>query len=77
MILNYIEDEVAIKGVVYLYKDKNGKTRAVRLFDIPSMHKKLTVMGPGEVYEDTLLSQLDDEIMILRDVGKTSKKGTR
>ncbi|MFO7886546.1 MAG: AAA family ATPase [Desulfobacteraceae bacterium] len=75
MILNYIEDEVAIKGVVYLYKDKNGKTQAVRLFDIPSLYKKLTVMGPGEVYEDTLLSQLDDEIMILKDVCKSSEKG--
>jgi len=66
MILNYIEDHIAIEGVVYLYKDKTGKTQAVRLFDIPSMREKLTVMGPGEVYEDTLLSHLEEEIMAIK-----------
>lgn len=75
MVLNYIEDDVAIKGVIYLYKNRSGGTQAVRLFDIPSMRKKLTVMGPGEVYEDTLLSQLEDEIMILKDAKNFSSKG--
>ena len=77
MVLNYIEDDVAIEGVVYLYKDKTGKTQAIRLFDIPSMRKKLTVMGPGEVYEDTLLSQLEEEIMAIKtpkDVGEKGKE---
>ncbi len=77
MVLNYIEDHVAIEGVIYLYKDKTGKTKAIRLFDIPSMRKKLTVMGPGEVYEDTLLGQLEDEIMSLNDASQTSKDGSR
>jgi predicted ATPase len=62
MVLNYLEDEVAIDGVIYIYKAKNGATQAIRLFDIPSMREKLTVMGAGEVYEDTLLTQLNDEI---------------
>jgi predicted ATPase len=62
MVLNYLEDEVAIEGVIYIYKGKNGATQAIRLFDIPSMREKLTVMGAGEVYEDTLLTQLDREI---------------
>jgi predicted ATPase len=62
MVLNYLEDEVAIEGVIYIYKGKNGATQAIRLFDIPSMCEKLTVMGAGEVYEDTLLTQLDREI---------------
>ncbi len=60
--------------VLYLYKDKTGKTQAIRLFDIPSMRKKLTVMGPGEVYEDTLLGQLEDEIMSLKDTLKKYQK---
>ncbi|MBF0468019.1 MAG: AAA family ATPase [Desulfamplus sp.] len=77
MVLNYIEDNVAIEGVVYLYKEKTGKTQAIRLFDIPSMRKKLTVMGPGEVYEDTLLGQLEDEIMSLKDPDQISKNGSR
>jgi predicted ATPase len=62
MVLNYLEDEIALEGVIYIYKGKNGATQAIRLFDIPSMREKLTVMGAGEVYEDTLLSQLDLEI---------------
>jgi predicted ATPase len=62
MVLNYLEDEVAIEGVIYIYKGKNGATQAIRLFDIPSMREKLTVMRAGEVYEDTLLTQLDREI---------------
>ncbi len=75
MVLNYIEDDVAIEGVVYLYKDKTGKTQAIRLFDIPSMRKKLTVMGPGEVYEDTLLSQLEEEITAIKTPKDVGKKG--
>jgi predicted ATPase len=63
MVLNYLEDEVAIEGVIYIYKAKNGATQAIRLFDIPSMRKKLTVMGAGEVYEDTILTQLNEEII--------------
>jgi len=43
MVLNYLEDNIAIKGVTYLYKEQNGATQAVRLFDIPSLHEKLTV----------------------------------
>jgi predicted ATPase len=63
MVLNYLEDEVAIEGVIYIYKAKNGATQAIRLFDIPSMREKLTVMGAGEVYEDTSLTQLNEEII--------------
>jgi predicted ATPase len=63
MVLNYLEDDIAIKGVVYIYKAKNGATQAIRFFDIPSMREKLTVMGAGEVYEDTLLTQLNEEII--------------
>lgn len=62
MILNYLEDDVARKGVVYLYKTRKGNTRAVRFFDIPSVAEKLTVMGPGEAFADTNLTALDDEI---------------
>ncbi len=62
MVLNYMEDEAAIEGVIYIYKQPNGATKAIRLFDIPSMRKKLEVMGAGEVYEDTMLTQLNQEI---------------
>ncbi len=62
MVLNYMEDEIAIEGIIYIYKQPDGETKAIRLFDIPSMRKKLEVMGAGEVYEDTLLTQLNQEI---------------
>lgn len=68
MVLNYLEDNIAIKGVTYLYKEQNGATQAVRLFDIPSLREKLTVMGPGEVYDDTLLTQLVEEITMLKNL---------
>jgi len=69
MILNYIEDEVAKKSVVYLYKTDAGHTKAIRFFDIPSMAEKLKVMGPGEVFVDTKLSALADEIAALPNAG--------
>jgi predicted ATPase len=66
MILNYMEDDVAKSGVVYLYKNEKGATQAIRLFDIPSMQRKLKLMGPGEAYEDTMLENLTPEITSLK-----------
>ena len=62
LILNYLEDDIAQEGVVYLYKTPEGHTLAIRFFSITSMAEKLSVMGPGEAYEDTLLVELQDEI---------------
>ena len=66
MILNYLEDDIAKKGVACLYKNNQGHTRAIRLFDIPSMAKKLEFMGPGEAFIDTELIHLNQEIEMLR-----------
>ncbi len=62
MILNYLEDEVARKGVIYLYKTAMGLTKSIPFFSIPSLKKKLEVMGPGEAFVDTNLTELADEI---------------
>ena len=62
MILNYLDDETARAGVVYLYKTTEGHTRSVRFFSIPSLAEKLTVMGPGEAFVDTNLAELAEEI---------------
>jgi ABC-type multidrug transport system ATPase subunit len=62
MILNYLEDEVARKGVIYIYKTRNGYTESIPFFSIPSLSKKLEVMGPGEAFVDTNLAELADEI---------------
>lgn len=65
MILNYLSDEVAKSGVIYLYKTPLGSTRAINFFSIPSIAEKLTVMGPGEVFVDTSLTNLTEEIQSL------------
>jgi len=62
MILNYLDDDVAQAGVIYLYKTEQGYTQAIPLFGIPSMAEKLRVMGPGEAFVDTDLTQLANEI---------------
>lgn len=61
MILNYLPDKVARQAVVMLYRNPAGHTRAVRLFDLPSMSKKLDLLGPGEAYVDTHLEHLPAE----------------
>ncbi|MGD9975255.1 MAG: AAA family ATPase [Desulfatirhabdiaceae bacterium] len=65
MILNYLNDEVAKSGVIFLYKTPEGLTKAIRFFSIPSIAEKLTVMGPGEVFVDTNLTDLAKEIQSL------------
>lgn len=62
VILNYLDDQTARDGVIYLYKTRNGFTKAVPFFSIPSLGKKLEVMGPGEAFIDTDLASLTEEI---------------
>ena len=62
MILNYLDDETARRGVIYLYKTPRGHTKSIPFFSIPSLAKKLTVMGPGEAFVDTNLTKLAQEI---------------
>jgi len=62
MILNYLTDDQARESVVYLYKTSAGETKAIRFFEIPSLAEKLKVMGPGEAFVDTNLTELQDEI---------------
>lgn len=62
LVLNFLEDDVAQAGVIYLYKDQKGTTQAIKLFDIPSMHKKLQFMGAGEAFIDTNLTELYREV---------------
>lgn len=62
MILNYLSDELARAGVIYLFKTSTGVTKSLPFFSIPSLREKLKVMGPGEVFVDTNLKELSDEI---------------
>lgn len=62
MILNYLDDEIARQCVVFLHKGADGRTRAIRFFEIPSIREKLNVMGPGEAFVDTNLVALSEEL---------------
>lgn len=66
MILNFLDDDIATQGVVYLYKNSQGYSCAIKLFEIPSMAKKLAFMGPGEAFIDTDLTHLYEEIEATR-----------
>lgn len=61
MVLNYLPDDVARTGVILLYRTPQGHTRAVRFFDLPSAQRKLTLLGPGEVFVDCNLETLSVE----------------
>lgn len=61
MILNYLSDDVAKQSVRFIYRSFDGGTRETRLFDIPKMGAKLKMMGPGEAFVDTSLSDLARE----------------
>jgi len=69
LVLNFIEDNVARESIIYLYKNKAGITKAIKLFDIPSLNEKLNVMGPGEAFIDTDLTELYNEIQMLELLG--------
>ncbi|WP_164102236.1 BREX-1 system adenine-specific DNA-methyltransferase PglX [Candidatus Laterigemmans baculatus] len=62
MVLNYLHDDVAFQGVMYVYRNRLGHSKAVPFFRIPSLQEKLTMMGPGEVFIDTDLPALLTEI---------------
>ena len=67
MILNYVPDAEAREGVIYMHRTQEGHARSIRFFSIPSMREKLRVMGPGEVFVDTNLVELADEITGVRE----------
>lgn len=66
MIINYMDDSIAADSVVYLYKTREGFTRSIKLFSIPSLKEKLQFMGPGEAFIDTDLTHLYQEIESLQ-----------
>lgn len=65
LVLNYLPDEVAKEAVLLLYRNNAGHTKVVRLFDLPSTQKKLSLLGPGEVFVDTNLEALPAEAMLI------------
>ncbi len=62
VILNYLPDERAKESVFFLYRTAKGDTKAKRFFDVPVTSEKLEVLGPGEVFLDTSLTELAEEL---------------
>lgn len=59
MILNFLEDDIAQKSVMLIYRDsQTGKTQAHKFFDIPQIREKLEYMGPGEIFANVSLKEL-------------------
>ncbi len=64
LILNFLTDDVAKKAVILLYRTPEGFTRSVRYFDLPIPEKKLSVLGPGEVFIDTYLEDVIQQAQV-------------
>lgn len=58
MVLNYIEEDLAKKSVILIYKNNGGHTLSVHLFDVPSAANKLDILSPGEAMVDLYLSDV-------------------
>ena len=65
LILNYLPDDVAREAVLLLFRNSQGHTKVVRLFDLPTPSHKLTLLGPGEVFVDTNLVDLPFEAALV------------
>ncbi len=62
LVLNYLSDEAAKKGVVLLYKDLVGYTRAVKFFEIPQIAEQMEFMAPGQIMSQTDLIKLSSNL---------------
>ena len=62
LILNFLPDEKAREGVIFLYKDRRGATHARRFFDLKQVAWKMEGLGPGEAFVDTDLTALSTEL---------------
>jgi len=58
MILNYLDDAVARGSVFLMYRNAAGGIKSLRYFDHPETSRKLDMLGPGEVYVDTPISEV-------------------
>jgi energy-coupling factor transporter ATP-binding protein EcfA2 len=62
MILNYLEDDIAKKGVFLISKNESGVSRCARFFRHPMALKKLAALGPGEVFIDSDLESIGSDL---------------
>lgn len=73
MVLNYIEDELAKSSITLVYKNKQGHTKATKLFALPSLTKKLNSLAPGDAMLDVYLKDAAEEAELLADSSELSR----
>jgi predicted ATPase len=64
MVLNYLDDDIATKGVFLIYRTAAGHTRCARFFNSTLAKNKLSLLGPGEVYVGTSLDEIAQELEV-------------
>jgi len=65
LLLNYLDDEIAKKSILFVYKTRDGSTKIVNFFDAIAKHKdmsehELDMFGPGEVMQSVDLLELSE-----------------
>ncbi|EOW9344624.1 AAA family ATPase [Vibrio cholerae] len=73
MVLNYIEDDLAKSSITLVYKNKQGHTKATKLFALPSLTKKLNSLAPGDAMLDVYLKDAADEAELLANSSELSR----
>lgn len=73
MVLNYIEDDLAKNSITLVYKNKQGHTKATKLFALPSLTKKLNSLAPGDAMLDVYLKDAADEAELMANSSALSR----
>ena len=73
MVLNYIEDDLAKSSITLVYKNKQGHTKATKLFALPSLTKKLNSLAPGDAMLDVYLKDAAEEAELLANSSELSR----
>lgn len=73
MVLNYIEDDLAKNSITLVYKNKQGHTKATKLFALPSLTKKLNSLAPGDAMLDVYLKDAAEEAELLANSSELSR----
>lgn len=58
VILNYIDENIVEDSILLVYRKELGRTGIVRFFELPEPSKKLSYLGPGEVFLDTIIDDV-------------------
>ncbi|WP_305459211.1 AAA family ATPase [Photobacterium leiognathi] len=73
MVLNYIEDELAKSSITLVYKNKQGHTKAAKLFALPSLTRKLNSLALGDAMLDVYLKDAAEEAELLANSSELSQ----